>query len=72
MIGELLAGVLLLVGYKTTRAAILVLIIMLFAANAMERSISTNLTLVTIGALIILWQGHGDRAVDAVCEEKHV
>jgi len=57
MIGEIVAGILLLLGYYPRLAAILTLIIMAFAIKA--AGFGTNAILVSVAALIILVLGPG-------------
>jgi uncharacterized membrane protein YphA (DoxX/SURF4 family) len=52
MIGELVAGILLLLGHRAKHAAIIVLIVMVFAINAQGFELTS--ILVSIAALIVL------------------
>lgn len=61
VVGELLAGALLLTGHWAKVGALLTLIIMAFAVNAVGANL--NAILVTIGALIIVWYGCGTRCL---------
>ena len=61
VVGEILAGAMLLTGHWAKVGALLTLIIMAFAVNAVGANL--NAILVTIGALIIVWYGCGTRCL---------
>lgn len=65
MIGEIVVGLMLILWFKTRLAALLTLVIMVFAYAATGWNILWNMNalIVSIASLVILWKGTGDWAV---------